>query len=316
MDVTVIIVTYANRFSLLNRVIEVCLKSGVNDIVVVDNNSDKSSVDQLKTMEREKPNMHIIWNSLNLGSAKAFKQGLQFAQKLPNSFIWLLDDDNQPEENALNNLKAFWVGKSNDVKCLLAYRPDREQYKNAIELDQQDLILGKKNSFSGFHIFDKLHKLFPIKMAKPNLERSGKIPYAPYGGMFFEKDLLETIGMPNEDLFLYADDHDWSYRITKKGYKIMLILDAVIQDIDTSWSVKNKGSYFRNIRTAPAIRVYYSIRNRMIFERDNLVTNQILYALNFWLFKFFMMIFNYRNSNYKVFLRAVRDAKTNNLAKY
>lgn len=316
MDVTVIIVTYANRFSLLNRVIEVCLRSGVNDIVVVDNNSDKSSVDQLKTMEREKPNMHIIWNSLNLGSAKAFKQGLQFAQKLPNSFIWLLDDDNQPEENALNNLKAFWVGKSNDVKCLLAYRPDREQYKNAIELDQQDLILGKKNSFSGFHIFDKLHKLFPVKMAKPNLERSGKIPYTPYGGMFFEKDLLETIGMPNEELFLYADDHDWSYRITKKGYKIMLILDAVIQDIDTSWSVKNKGSYFRNIRTAPAIRVYYSIRNRMIFERDNLVTNQILYALNFWLFKFFMMIFNYRNSNYKVFLRAVRDAKTNNLAKY
>ena len=316
MDVTVIIVTYANRFSLLNRVIEVCLKSGVNDIVVVDNNSDKSSVDQLKTMEREKPNMHIIWNSLNLGSAKAFKQGLQFAQKLPNSFIWLLDDDNQPEENALNNLKAFWVGKSNDVKCLLAYRPDREQYKNAIELDQQDLILGKKNSFSGFHIFDKLHKLFPVKMAKPNPERSGKIPYAPYGGMFFEKDLLETIGMPNEDLFLYADDHDWSYRITKKGYKIMLILDAVIQDIDTSWSAKNKGSYFRNIRTAPAIRVYYSIRNRMIFERDNLVTNQFLYALNFWLFKFFMMIFNYRNSNYKVFLRAVRDAKTNNLVKY
>ena len=316
MDVTVIIVTYANRFSLLNRVVEVCLKSGVNDIVVVDNNSDKSSVDQLKTMEREKSNMHIIWNSLNLGSAKAFKQGLQFAQKLPNSFIWLLDDDNQPQENALNNLKEFWVGKSNDVKCLLAYRPDREQYKNAIELDQQDLILGKKNSFSGFHIFDKLHKLFPVKMAKPNLERSGNIPYAPYGGMFFEKDLLETIGMPNEDLFLYADDHDWSYRITKKGYKIMLILDAVIQDIDTSWSVKNKGSYFRNIRTAPAIRVYYSIRNRMIFERDNLVTNQILYALNFWLFKFFMMIFNYRNSNYKVFLRAVRDAKTNNLAKY
>ena len=140
MDVTVIIVTYANRFSLLNRVVEVCLKSGVNDIVVVDNNSDKSSVDQLKTMEREKPNMHIIWNSLNLGSAKAFKQGLQFAQKLPNSFIWLLDDDNQPEENALNNLKAFWVGKSNDVKCLLAYRPDREQYKNAIEMKEKNLI--------------------------------------------------------------------------------------------------------------------------------------------------------------------------------
>ena len=50
MQITAVIVTYADRFNLLKQVISACFKNGVSNIVVVDNDSHKNSKNQLKAL--------------------------------------------------------------------------------------------------------------------------------------------------------------------------------------------------------------------------------------------------------------------------
>ena len=106
MQITAVIVTYADRFNLLKQVISACFKNGVSNIVVVDNNSHKNSKNQLKALlEKNKDKITVVWNTTNLGSAKAYKQGLQEVKSKDNyDYIWLLDDDNKPKEKALSPL--------------------------------------------------------------------------------------------------------------------------------------------------------------------------------------------------------------------
>lgn len=316
MVITVIIVTYSDRFHLLNQVLDSCLNLGIKSIVVVDNNSSENSKKQMRDYsEKESADINIIWNSSNLGSAKAYKQGLKKAQELDSDFIWLLDDDNKPREDSLIKLIEFWKIKPADVETLLSFRPDRNQYKQAIQENNSDLVLSLKNSFSGFHLKEKILKYFKIK--KINDIKFGQVAYAPYGGMFFKKSILDEIGYPDEDLFLYSDDHDWSYRITMKRKKIYLVLESVIDDIDTSWAIRNKkSSIFKRIKNAPSFRVYYTIRNRMLFEQKYLVKDPVIYRLNRFVFTFILGVYSYNTINYKVFLKAMRDADNNNLEKF
>ncbi|WP_298766841.1 glycosyltransferase [uncultured Polaribacter sp.] len=316
MKVTVVIVTYSNRFHLLKQVLESCLESGVNNIVVVDNNSDENSSVKIKNFVNKNKKLELISNKTNLGSAKAYKQGLKRANQIDNEYIWLLDDDNKPRKNALSILKGFWDNKPKNVSAILSYRPDRYQYKDAVIYQDPTIVLSKKNSFSGFHLKDKILKL--VSRPKKSVNNSfGEIAYAPYGGLLFHKKLLNKIGYPNEKFYLYSDDHDWTYRITKQGNKIFIVLDSVIDDIDTSWAIKNKEkTIFTKIKNAPPFRVYYTIRNRMIFEKEYLISNKLIYNLNKNLFSVILFLFSFRSKNFKVFKRALSDANNNNLENY
>jgi len=316
MTVTAVIVTYSDRFHLINQVLDSCLGSGVKNVIVVDNDSNENSKRQLEHYSKMKSaRINVIWNSSNLGSAKAYKQGLEKAQELNSEFIWLLDDDNKPRKDSLNKLVEYWKIKPDDVITLLSFRPDRPQYKKAVQENNSDLVLSLKNSFSGFHLKEKILNIFKSK--RINDVKFGQVAYAPYGGMFFEKSIIDEIGYPNEDYFLYSDDHDWSYRITKMKKKIYLILESVIDDIDTSWALKDeKRTVFNRIKNAPSFRVYYTIRNRMLFEKKHLISNSSVYRFNRFIFTFILSVYSYKTINYKVFLRAMRDADNNNLEKF
>tara|TARA_B110000211_G_scaffold103163_1_gene120032 strand:- start:6052 stop:7059 length:1008 start_codon:yes stop_codon:yes gene_type:complete len=319
MRITAIIVTYADRFNLLKQVIDSCLKTGISDIIIVDNDSHKKSKYNLKILsENHKDKIMVLWNATNLGSAKAYKQGLQEAKSRKNdNYIWLLDDDNNPRYEALGALKKYWKEKPNDVIALLSYRPDREQYRKAIFENDPDLVLGNKNSFYGFHLTNKFFKLFLKKRVSNNKKVVGEIAYAPYGGMFFHISITDSIGYPNEAYFLYSDDHDWSYRITKSNKKIHLVLKSVIDDIDTSWSLIDKQStVFTRIKNAPSSRVYYNVRNRMLFEKNYLVNNKLSYKLNKLTFTIILFCFCFGKKNYKVFKKALDHANKNYLVKF
>lgn len=318
MQITVIVVTYSDRFHFLKQVLDSCFISGVQKAVVIDNNSHENSKNQLREYSKGfVGKIDIIWNDSNLGSAKAFKQGMKRAYELKNDFIWLLDDDNKPQHGSLDKLIQYWNNKPKGVVALLSYRPDRPQYKQAVIENNSDLVLSSKNSFSGFHLSDKIIKSFKNKKSKNLDVMHGPVAYAPYGGMFFRKSILDKIGYPDETFFLYSDDHEWSYRITKLNKKIYLVLDSLLEDIDTSWAVKDDHSNtFEKIKKAPPLRVYYTIRNRILFEKKYLISNKIVYKFNQLLFTILLGVYAFRSSNFKVFLRAMRDAKNNNLVKF
>lgn len=327
-----IIVTYADRFHLLRQVIESCFTEGIKKIIIIDNNSDHKSKTQLKNLENEiSDKLKVIYLEENIGSSGGYKRGLVEADKDKNcEFIWLLDDDNKPQKNALSTLINFWNNlEQKDKKekiSLLSYRKDRIAFKEAIMTNNPNLVLGRKNSFLGFHILELPKKIIKAIKRKLNIStfhenidiKTGLVSVAPYGGMFFHKSIIDMIGFPNEDFFVYADDHDWSYRITKNGGGIYLVLDSKVDDIDTSWILKEKATspFYSYLNEGSDFRVYYTVRNRVYFEQA-IVTNKLIYILQS---KIFLFILNfYKNSKnkhrYKVFKNAISDGINQRLGK-
>ncbi len=326
MNVCTVIVTYGNRFRFLSQVVRACLRECVKKIIVVDNNSVLESRERLKKLEQEEERLQVIYLSENIGSAGGYKRGLQEAVKCEDcEFIWLLDDDNMPKEGALKELLKFWNnlkerGEREKV-ALLSFRPDRNIYKEAILENKPYLLLGRRNSFLGFHFMDLPHKLWK-RMRMPFLQKnrvvkSGVVPVAPYGGLFFHKDLLKVIGFPREEFFLYVDDHEWTYRITKSGGKIFIVFNSIVEDIDISWHLKRKEKFgFLNFLSAGSkMRIYYNVRNRIIFERQNLVTAPLIYYFNIFFYRLILRASKYirggnwdsASKNLEVFDRAVKD---------
>ena len=120
---------------------------------------------------------------------------------------------------------------------------------NFLLLANLRILLGRVNGFIGFHIFDFHSKIIRF-LKKVSLKKNvnqymseiadkctcdknwGTVPVAPYGGLFFHKKLIDIIGYPMEDLFLYQDDFEYTYRITKNGGKIYLILNSTVKDLE------------------------------------------------------------------------------------
>lgn len=296
--VGIVTVTYGDRSAYFSKLIAAAVAyPNVAKIVVVSNGVDSKSDTCLKQLQKENDAKLIIHDlGYNSGSAKGFKEGILRLLEEDIDFVWLLDDDNLPKDNALEKLLKSWDGFNNDASkplSLLSYRPQRKIYKDAIVQQNPYLMLGTKNSFLGFNILDKLNK--PKANKLEHLD-SGVVAVAPYGGMFFHRETINKIGLPNAHFFLYADDHEFSYRITKTGGKIILVLDSELEDLETSFHLKKPKRilHTRYFSTNSKNAIYYSVRNNVYFEK-NFVTRKLVYfvnALSYIFILFLAMIFN------------------------
>jgi len=328
--VCVVTVTYGNRFHLLKQVIDAALDEGVCKVIVVDNNSEPESREKLKEYEKElgSQKIKVLYLDDNYGSAGGFKRGLEEAYNDPNcEFIWLLDDDNKPEVDSLKVLLDFWNSLAEENKeeriALLSYRPVRGSLLvDSILKNKPELVLGGKNSFLGFHIKNLpakikryLQGLLNLKNKEINL-KYGTIPSAPYGGLFIHNNIFDIIGFPNENFYLYADDTEWTYRITKIDGKIYLILESIIDDLELSWAISDKKELTKiNILVKDKTRFYYSTRNGVFFEINNLLDNKIIYFTNMISYILLAFIFNRSISFIRIAIKAIKDGYKGKLGK-
>jgi len=316
MKVTAVTVTYGNRFEYLKQVLDALVFLKIDSICVVLNGINKDVFHKIKRFKKYEF-IHFLDLKENTGSANGFAEGIKLATEIENDFIWLLDDDNLPQEKALITLKEYWKNIDDDEKnnkiALLSYREDRQVYKRAIQEKNKFLMLGRSNSFLGFDL-NKLFKKNNNSRFNKNIT-SGKVIVAPYGGTFFHKALIDGIGLPNKDFFLYGDDYDFSYRIFLKGGYIKLILESKIEDLEKSFHLKKTRGIFntRFFLTDSKTRLYYNIRNNIIFEQ-NFITNKLKYRFNkslYFLFTFILLILKPKHFwKYLLLFRAVNDAKS------
>ncbi len=280
----VVTVTYGNRFSLLSRVVKRVLQIGVEKIVVVLNGPAPSTCEGLQKLKQCFPQLiDEIFLEQNEGSAKGFAEGIRYAHARGAEFIWLLDDDNLPHPECLQSLKYAYAYLGNEPTNVLAgFRPTRKEQRMAACYGSQVTLV--YNSFLGFHhkyIFKKvrrrLHKrpendsCYPVY---PLIE----IGYAPYGGLLFHRSWIDKIGLPNEALYLYGDDHEFTLRLRKAGAHIYLCAQARIEDLELSWHLKEELPWLAP--DSEPERLYYTLRNRVWLEKHFALNSVHKYRLN------------------------------------
>ena len=324
MQVCGVIVTYGDRFHLLSQVIDALLKERIDKIVIIDNGS---SVNTQTGVKKYPANVILHRFEENKGTAIAFKTGIIKAIETSCEFIWLMDDDTVPVTGSLDHLKDFWKNFSRNEKektiALCSYRKDRSNFVKAFGGNNPDDILPAKNNFAGFHLKNLFAKI--SERINPGKKRSAepapgaaRISAATYGGLFFHKDLMEKIGLPDESYFLYADDFDFTYRITKAGGEIWIVTNSIIHDLESSFYLPAKKNilYHSAFDSPTESSSYYALRNTVYFSKKFLVNNKFVYRLNKFLFLAFITVIGIlrgESKRLKLIRAAIKDGENGRL---
>src|SRR5437868_3615751 len=98
--VIAVVVTY-NRKKMLSECIEALRHQThpIDKILVINN----GSIDSTESWLKKQTDVEFITQK-NLGSAGGFHRGIRKAYKDSYTWIWLMDDDGYPKENALEKL--------------------------------------------------------------------------------------------------------------------------------------------------------------------------------------------------------------------
>lgn len=293
--VCVVTVTYGDRWSFLSRVVNSLDEMpGIGRIVVVDNGATYDLRGKLDSLCGSRA--AVAGRGRNEGSARGFALGLQAAHDMANTeYIWILDDDNCPAPNALEELMRNYQELSSthprEKLALLSLRTDRQYLMQIADGADPRKVFARRGSFLDFHILD-IPKLMIQKLHRRRIESIShagscvRIPFGVYGGLFFHHRLLDFVGYPDESFYLYGDDTEFTARIDREG-DLFLVPSSLIHDLDKSWQVadaEDSGGRLSSLMNAPDFRVYYATRNgvllsSMMKQNDSLVwhANKVVY---------------------------------------
>lgn len=127
-------------------------------------------------------------------------------------------------------------------------------------------------------------------------------------GFFLPRTIIQNIGFPRMDFFIFFDDCEYAYRIRKSGYRIIEVKSSVIDHIET---VQNQ---YRGKRIlgkemlwikCPVWKMYYFVRNRILMYgwRDANKYKVLFIEIP----KIIIKSISYDRKQFSVILLAIRD---------
>ena len=206
MKLSVVIVSYNVRSYL-----EQCLQSvqraleGIEgEVFVVDNHSDDDSVE---TVRRHYPWVRLIENQENLGFAKANNQAIRQAQ---GDYVLLLNPDTVVAEDTLHGVLAFMDEhpKAGGAGVMMCYEDGSRAPESRRALPTPWVAALKMMGFT------KRYYLSDLPWDQPC-----RIEVVSGAFCLLRHEAIKTVGLLDEDFFMYGEDIDLSYRLLKGGWE-------------------------------------------------------------------------------------------------
>jgi GT2 family glycosyltransferase len=215
MQLSVIIVNYNVKYFLeqcLHSVQKAC-RQIESEIIVADNNSTDGSRAYL---EDNFPAVQFIWNSDNIGFAKANNLALE---KAKGDFVLFLNPDTLLAEDSIE-------------KCMQFFKTHEKMGALGIHMvdGSGNFLKESKRAFpsplTSLFKLSGLARLFPRSkiFARYHLghlpeKENHEVDVLAGAFMMMPKKILDKIGNFDERFFMYGEDVDLSYRVQEAGYK-------------------------------------------------------------------------------------------------
>jgi len=210
-------------------------------VYVVDNSCTEESKRFFQS-ESFQLDVEWIWSEGNVGFAAGCNKGIRAAQSIGfDGFIWLLNNDTEPDADALKNLLA----KAEETSAGIT----------------GSAIYNAKGDFAGG--VGLLHpKLASVKHV-PDLNCEA-FDYVEGASFLISPDCVKTVGLLSQDYFLYFEESDYCKKAQRAGFKFAWAKDSIIRhDIGSSTGSEiKKGG-------VPYFIDCLMIRNRVHFARHN-----------------------------------------------
>lgn len=243
MNIIAVVVTY-NRIELLKRTVR-CLQQNkpVSSIVVVNNGSTDGTAEWLSAQTDI-----IVINQDNVGGSGGFYTGMRYAHQAGADWVWCMDDDVFPHADCLEQLLQY------------------AEQENVGILSPRRLQEGKlfTHEFQGYNLTNPFASMYTGKLSKLTVTAPVEIQGAAFEGPFIRREVIEKIGYPNKELFIFCDDTDYCLRTVQAGYKIIYVPTALMDKekffSNDSWSKRNqkkKWKRFYQIRNSTYLNHHY-----------------------------------------------------------
>ncbi len=238
MDLSIIIINYnTNQYTLqCIRSIYEQTKNIEFEIIVIDNNSQKESANQIL---KEYPSIKLIKNSENIGFGRANNQGIAMAK---GRYILLLNSDTIILENALEKCIRFMdsdFARDNNIG-LVGCRLLNE------DLSQQNSVFAKGSLLSYFFHSNP----FINKFIRPNknlsLNKSQFVSGVSGAFMLFRKEVFKVVKPFDPDIFMYSEETELCRNRVSKHFNIYYWREAKVIHLGGK-SSKGNSSYYQNV---------------------------------------------------------------------
>lgn len=215
-DVCAIIVTY---FPIVEQFEQVLLRVCDQCKVVIVDNSDGDDSQKIKQYS-ERNGCSLILNDRNLGIAAAQNQGISFALDHGYDYVLLLDQDSILCEGFVQKLLSYTIIDNMAVvsgRAIDSRNKDvsNTNIKNLSYIEQRDLMSS---------------------------------------GALIHRNIIESVGLFEESLFIDCVDFEWGWRAKSLGLKLLLVREAY-------FSHTIGDGHHRYERLPSPIRHYYQTRN-------------------------------------------------------
>jgi GT2 family glycosyltransferase len=227
MERVIAVVVTFNRQELLSECITALRRQTrkLDSILVINN----GSTDNTENWLRQQKDLQFITQK-NTGSSGGFNTGINLAYQQGHSWIWCMDDDGYPKEDALEKLLEADDDNLRLLNCAVINKEDKrsfvwktQQYKTLDEVDVK-VIHGIGH---------------------------------PFNGTLLNRRIIERVGVPKTSFFLWGDETEYYYRIVRKNnIPVCTIPSSIHYHPSAAFSIKKDWDH------VTAWKMYYYVRNR------------------------------------------------------
>lgn len=285
-NIAAIIVLYHPPLDGLRKTID-AVSPQVETIYLIDNSIDRSNEKNIYSLLKD--NCSILSQNGNSGVSAAINRGIRAAKTDGAEYVLLLDQDSVPDPNMIKILYKLLCAKDVCDSRIGAIGPS---YYDQNGQEQPPFVIQEN---------------FRIKRIGGEGKNIVFLDHLITSGSLIPMEVIETVGLMNEELFIDYIDTDWCLRAKQQGFAIA---GAPFAHMEHSLGDETKIFFGQNITIRSPQRCYYTIRNGIWLLKQSYVPWGWFFADVIRLSQIFLVFTFFAGSrihNFTMMIKAIVD---------
>lgn len=283
--VAAVVVTF-NRKELLKECLDSLLKqTRMSDSIIIMNNASTDGTEEmLKKEYLDNPIFDYVNLGENLGGAGGFYYGMKRAYEKGFDWIWVMDDDVEAKEDALDKLLDFKDRRKVAFLCSKVVGINGG-IMNTPEIDR------RPNS--------NLYPCWGDLLEKGVI----KVRENTFVSIVFNKKIIKQKGLPIKEFFIWGDDYEYTLRLTSSLAGSLIGESVVVH----KRAIQKPPNILRETDVKRIKNFFYQIRNSLYIQKKYRKKINYLYAMlvNFKLIFLCLFSFNHPLLKAKMIISAI-----------